>query len=98
MEGQAEPELERATLDAAGVERAHAAARLDGRLYREAPGSRRIQAEDRQHAAAPELQPLAAMLLDRRRHDVEILIQPLDNVVAGPLLGDPGEAAQVAVP
>ena len=40
-------------------------------------GIRRIsRREDRQHAVADELQHLAAMLLDRRRHDVEIVVEP----------------------
>ena len=60
-----------------------------------AQASGSLERKNRQQAVAHEFQDLAAVLLDRLGHRVEVVVEQGDHVVARPKLGDRRETAQI---
>ena len=59
-------------------------------------GLRLAQRKNGEQTVADEFQYFPAMSRNRLRHRVEIAVQKIDDVIARPVVGDPGEITQIA--
>jgi hypothetical protein len=59
-------------------------------------GRRLAERKNGEQTVADEFQYFPAMARNRLRHRVEIAVQKIDDVIARPVIGDPGEIAQIA--
>src|ERR1700676_2167582 len=59
-------------------------------------GRRLAQRKNGEQTVADEFQDFPAMSRNRLRHRVEIAVQKINDVIARPVVGDPGEVTQIA--
>jgi tetratricopeptide (TPR) repeat protein len=59
-------------------------------------GVRLAERKNGEQAVADEFQYFSAMSRNRLRHHVEIAVQEINDVIAWPVVGDPGEITQIA--